>query len=93
MKTAIIETGRTVSKPRASKYAPLLATMVQSLKRDGVDNRLRAVLETGTWSPAKVRRMVRGLRFHFRAHRMQGFRLSLKTCRLNGVCFRWAKTR
>ena len=32
MKTAIVETGRTVSKPRRSKYDPLLTTMLQSLK-------------------------------------------------------------
>ena len=41
MQLRIVE--RTISKPKASKYAPLLAAMAASLKADGADNRLRAV--------------------------------------------------
>jgi hypothetical protein len=91
MKVRIVE--RTISRPRPSKYGRLLETMSQSLRRDGTDGKLRAVEETAAWSPAKVRRVTRGLRFYYRAHRIPGFRLSLWACAVNGLTFRWGKAR
>jgi hypothetical protein len=92
MRTKIVETGNAISQPRRSKYNRLLAATVESLRRDGADSRLRAIEDTAAWSPGKLRRMTRGLRFHYRTHRVRGFKLSLRTCVLNGLCFLWVKT-
>ena len=91
MQLRIVE--RTISKPKASKYAPLLAAMAASLKADGADNRLRAVEETAGWSRAKLRRWTCGLRCYYRTHRAPGYKLSLRRCTANGLTFRWVKAR
>ena len=87
MKVKVID--KTIRKPRASKYGPLLAVMAESLRRDGADSKLRVIEDTAAWSVAKVRRMTRALRGHARTHRIPGFRLSLRTCAVNGLTFRW----
>jgi hypothetical protein len=91
MQIKIVE--RTVSKPRSSKYGQLLTAMVESFRRDGADGKLRAIEDTGAWSPAKLRRWTSGLRFYARGHRIPGFKLSLWQCAVNGLTFRWVKAR
>ena len=93
MKVKVVDTGKAIRQPVQSKYGSLLAVMVESLRRDGADGKLRAVEDTAAWSQRKLRHITMGLRFHARTHRIPGFKLSLRQCAVNGLTFRWVKTR
>ena len=92
MKVKVIESGKTTRHHKKTKYGILLDVMTASLKRDGADGKLRALEPTDKWPSAKLRRVAMGLRFHARIHKIPGFRLSLLTCAVNGLVFRWVKT-
>ena len=91
MRVKLVETGKAIRQPVQSKNGRLLAVMVESLRRDGADGKLRVVEDTAAWSPRKLRRVTMGLRFHARTHRIPGFKLSLRQCAVNGLTFRWEK--
>ncbi len=91
MRVKVVDPGKATSRQRQSKYGPLLVAMRSSLDSDGVDGRLRGIVETAAWSPSKQRRYARGLRFYYRAHRVPGMRLSLGACDEHGITFRWLR--
>lgn len=91
MNIKVVETGKAIRQPRQSKYGKILAVMVESLRRDSADGKLRAIEDAAAWSPHKLRRVTMGLRCYTRTHKIPGFRLSLWSCAVNGLTFRWVK--
>jgi len=86
MKTRRIET--TTHKPRKSKYAAAFNAMTASLQEDG-PGQLRAVEGTQTWNPDTLQRWRMNLADYNRRHPIEGFRLSIRVCAENGLCFVW----
>ena len=93
MESRVIESGRTTAKRRRSKYARYLRAMTAAFDQNGADGKLRAIIGTEGKRPATLRRLRVGIRDHAKKHLGPGVRLNLRTCRVNGLCFRWTTAR
>jgi hypothetical protein len=87
MHTKLVE--QVVTIERRSKYAAAYRAMVGVLEADGADGKLRAVTETATWTRPTLRRWRFGLRDRARRYPVVGYKLRLRICVNNGLCFAW----
>jgi hypothetical protein len=88
MKTAVVE-GR-ITHQRRSKYGPLFAAMLESLRADGHGMR-RSFPHTAHWRHETLRKWRNGLKDYTRSHASDfpGFSLTLEICAVRGLCFTW----
>jgi len=86
MKTRRITT--TVHRTYKSKYRAAWKAIFASLQEDG-PGELRSIEGTETWQRDTLKRWSLGVRDYGRRRPVDGFRLSIRICAENGLCFVW----